>query len=458
LLRIMSFMTRLLGKIKRVESQNLVLFFIVLFSVLLASCSKPAGLIGVKIQPEDSRLNVAWTDTAVVYAYSVPDDSVRSDELSQTMLGSMMDPVFGQTMASVYTQFMLEVNGHDFGDNPVLDSLTLALFYTGDSYGDTSTPQLLHVYHMQEPIYGDSVYYSNNTVPVEELDYANYEFMPSPHDSVIIDGDTVTPMVWVNLSDISPALGNYILEADTSETSDINTFNEYFKGLNITFSPVSQGGSLVNYDFLNNRSKMTIYYSNETEDSLQFKFFINLATAFYSNYTHNLETGGAEFVSQVVDGDTALGSKNFYVQGTAGVAAKIRIPNALDWRKQGLIAFNEVKLVLPGFEPEPVFEVPQQLALAEIMDDGSFGFLPDESEGAHYFDGTYKSSTNSYTFRITRYMQALIDDSTSQNNGLYLIVRGSSIFPNRFIFNGNMPESDTANRLHLEILYTDLDR
>ncbi len=111
----MSFMTRLLEKkSRRVESQGLFLLnlLIVFFVVLTISCSKPAGLIGLKIQPEDSKLNVSWTDTATIYAYSVPDDSVRSDELSQTLLGSMKDPVFGQTVSSVYTQFMIEVNGH----------------------------------------------------------------------------------------------------------------------------------------------------------------------------------------------------------------------------------------------------------------------------------------------------------------------------------------------------------
>ncbi len=236
----------------------------------------------------------------------------------------------------------------DWGSNPVLDSLTLALFYTGQSYGDTTTPQLMHVHHMQEPIYGDSIYYSNNTVPVSDIDYANYEFIPGPNDSVVIDGDTVTPLVWVNLSDINPSMGEYILQADTAAMSDINTFNEYFNGLYITFSPVNEGGSLVHYDFLNNKSKMTIYYSNDEQDSLQFKFYINLATAFFSNYTHDQSTGSTEFVQQVVDGDTALGREKFYGQGLAGIAGRIQIPYVKDWSKLGIIAFN-IQIALVSF-------------------------------------------------------------------------------------------------------------
>ena len=52
---------------------------------------------------------------------------------------------------------------------------------------------------MQEPIQGDSVYFSNDSVPVGDIDYANYEFIPGPNDSVVIAGDTVSPMVWINI-------------------------------------------------------------------------------------------------------------------------------------------------------------------------------------------------------------------------------------------------------------------
>jgi hypothetical protein len=73
-----------------------------------------------------------------------------------------------------------------------------------------------------------------------------------------------------------------------------------------------------------------------------------------------------------------------------------------------------------------------------------------------YFGGYYNPDFNSYTFRITRYLQSLISDPTKNHNGLYLIIRGASLYPNRFVFNGNEPLTDTV-RLHLEITYTDLD-
>ena len=102
MLRIMNFMTKLSVKNKLPGIKNLPgLYYIaslfLIFSIV--SCSKPAGEIGAIIQPEDSKLDVSWTDTAMIYAYSIPDDTVRTDGLSTILLGSMMDPTFGHTTA-----------------------------------------------------------------------------------------------------------------------------------------------------------------------------------------------------------------------------------------------------------------------------------------------------------------------------------------------------------------------
>ncbi len=457
--RIMSFMTKLLEKIKPFSEKGpTVLFriFFLFFVFTVVSCSKPAGEIGAIVQPEDSKLKVFWTDTAAIYAYSIPDnDTVRTDGLSTTMLGSMMDPTFGLTTTSFYTQIMLSVTGHRFGENPMLDSLVLQLRYTGGAYGDTTTMQTAHVYRMEESLYFDSIYYSNIDIPVLPTDYANYSFTPRPRDSTIVGGDTTSPVLRINLSNMTPDLGNYLLNMDTTVMDSNDVFVENFKGLYVTAEAVSQGGALVYFDLLNSRSKMIIYYHNDEEDSLSFDYPITLITKHVSKYEHDFQLGDPDFVAEVVNNDTALGSNKFYAQGAAGVAVILKIPNIQKWTKYGTIALNEAKLVLPGNSEDTLFYAPIKMALAEIQDDGSYGYLPDDGE-EHYFGGVYKTSTNSYTFRITRYLQSLISDPDKNNNGLYMIVRGASLYPHRFVFNGNNPVSDTA-RLHLEITYTDLD-
>lgn len=456
--RITNSMTTSLAKIKSATiSFYGLLFLISIFLILIiSSCYKPAGEIGAVIQPENSLLKVSWTDTAMVYAYSVPDDTVRTDGLSTTLLGSMMDPTFGQTTAGFYSQFMLENTGHRFGNNAQVDSLVLQIRYTGDSYGDTTSYQTIGVYQMEASIYLDSTYTSDIDIPVFPTDYANLTYKPRPNDSIVVGEDTVSAALRINLTNVSPDLANYLINIDTTLMDSNDLFIDYFKGLYVTTAPVSSGGALVNFDLFSNRSVLQLYYSNDEEDSLRFEYPITVITQYASKYEHNFEDGNAEFVQQVVQGDTSLGSNKFYVQGVAGVASVIKFPNITSWKDLGTIALNEAKLVMPGNSADTLYEPPIKLALAVIEDDGTYGYLPDDSGSDLYFGGEYKASTRSYSFRITRYLQSLIDDPTVANNGLYLIVRGGSIYPNRFVFNGHEPESDTT-KLHLEITYTDLD-
>jgi len=457
--RIMSSMTKSLVKIKFLLKRDLkgLLFLATLFLMFsISSCYKPAGEIGAIVQPENSLLQVAWTDTAVVYAYSVPEDTIRTDGLSTTLLGSILDPTFGHTTASFYTQFMLENAGHRFGVNPQVDSLVLQLKYTGSLYGDSTTQLTANVYQMEGAIYLDSTYTADIDIPVYPTDYANYTFRPKPHDSILVGDDTVSAALRINLSNVSLGLSDYLINIDTVLMDSNDLFIDYFKGLYVTTEAVSTGGSLTNFDLFSNRSLLQLYYHNDDEDSLKFEYPITIITQYASKYEHDFESGSPEFIQQVVQGDTTLGSNKYYLQGIGGVASVIKVPNMPSWNRLGTVALNEAKLVLPGNTNDTLYAPPIKLALAVIKDDGTFGFLPDDSGSDLYFGGEYKASTRSYTFRITRYLQSLIDDPTTKNNGLYLIVRGGSIYPNRFVFNGNTPESDST-RLHLEITYTDLD-
>jgi len=456
---IMSFMTKLLGKISRERKNNFIpLYAAIAFSIILliASCSKPAGLIGVVVQPDESKLKVGYSDTTSIYAYAVKEDSIRTDELTVNLLGSNMDPVFGNTVASFYMQFMLENADHDFGPNPVLDSLVLHLLYK-DSYGDTNTMQTLHAYELKESISPDSVYYSNVDLPVGSTDFADFSFVPRPSDSTILSGDTLPPMLLVNLT-ASTELGQYLLDAPVEAMASNEAFQEYFNGLYVTADPVSDGGALLSFDLLSNYSEMVIYYSNDDQDSLQFDYMCTLLNATISKFTHDFESADFNLRNQVLNNDTALGATKFYLQGLGGVASVIKVPSIKSWNRLGPVAINEAKLVLTGAENDPLWGAPQQLSMAQIQDNGSFGYLVDQTdELAVYFGGDYDESTNSYTFRITRYIQSLIDNPDIKDNGLYLIPTGSSIYPNRFVFNGNEPLADTATRLKLEILYTELD-
>ncbi|RLD88401.1 MAG: hypothetical protein DRJ09_08525, partial [Bacteroidetes bacterium] len=115
----------------------------VFFLLLLFSCRKSPHTIGASILPENAQLKIVYGFWDGLYGHSIIEDSIRTDELSRNMLGSMNDSVFGVTTANIAAQFTLTSNGIDFGENPQLDSMVLYLRYNGEIYGDSSTVQHL---------------------------------------------------------------------------------------------------------------------------------------------------------------------------------------------------------------------------------------------------------------------------------------------------------------------------
>ena len=430
-------------------------FWIFLLSLgTLTSCTKKPGLVGNKLLP-DSALSSKFTDTVSIRVYSRPVDTTITDHQSLVFVGSKKDPVFGTTTAGFYAQFIQSLTHQRFGTNPQPDSLILQMSI--DSvFGDTTQPMTLHVYEINENIYNDSTYYSTSTASVDPTDYADYTFLPHTNNTIIFaPGDTLRKVIRINLSKLSNTLAEKLMQTDTTVLDSNAYFKQYFKGLYITASPVTSGGALAAFYPISAYTALTLYYHNDSTDSLQVNYGISDSCALFNHYEHDFSTGSPEFVKQVVQKDTTLGQQKFYIQGLGGLEAVLKFPNLKNFARLGkTVSINEAKLILPGFESSPAFGEPASLSLLKIASDSSFSILNDQLEGGSYFGGAYNSTTNSYTFRLTHYIQSLIQDTTQQNLGLILYVPGSAITPQRFIFNGPKPVSDTLSRAKLELLYT----
>ena len=87
-------------------------------------------------------------------------DSLRSDEPSSLLLGSIDDPIFGENISSFLTQISLSQSNIDLGSNPIVDSVVLSYSYSG-YYGDLTSLNNIQVNYSDEKIYKDSIYYSN---------------------------------------------------------------------------------------------------------------------------------------------------------------------------------------------------------------------------------------------------------------------------------------------------------
>lgn len=426
--------------------------------MLLQACSKRPDQIGAGIQPDKDLIGIYFTDTVSIVAYSIPEDSVRTDKPENILLGSIKDPIFGTTLAGFYTQVRLSTSSINFGPNPQLDSLVLQLAYSG-YHGDTTTQLTIRVHELEESIFYDSMYYSNTHKNYGSTDYAAFSFAPRPRTRFVWAGDTLRPAFRIRLSDVSPALGNKILTADSVARSSNEKFVQHFKGLFVNAEAVASNGSIVSLDLPNNLSRMTLYYRNDEKDSLKYEFFIGQTEARFNRYDH-LEYADADptFRNQVILGDTLLGRNLLYVQSMSGVKTRLRFPNLSNFSQAvgKKVVVNEAKLIFTGRSLDTtMFFAPQRLALVRSNSDGTYSLMPDQLEGDSYFGGSYKAISNKYEFRITRYVQDMIlRGQGKQDSGLLVFVVGASSRANRWVFNGTNPHPDSLSPLKLLVNYS----
>lgn len=420
---------------------------IILLLLIYSACNKTPETIGLEILDE-AKLGVY--DTAFsIEGYSTIEDSLRTDELSRNLVGSMQTADFGLTNTRLYSQLRLSQTSPGFEDAQP-DSAVLTLVYDG-YYGFINTPLTIHVYQVMQDFYKDSIYYSDTQLdltPYTEL--GNLSFIPHPNDSVMNEDSTlVTAELRIPLNETF--INTVMFPPDDSVYSSSNNFISYFKGIFIFTSVVTgpNEGSILYFDIKNPRSNVTLYYN----DSLTFEYVINSDCASIGNYFHNYsKSQNQNFIEQVVNGDSTKGSEGLYVQGLAGTKTNLSIGSLESWVGTQKHVINEAKLVIPVVETVEELPPPVQLVLFKYNEDGDLQFINDYQEGDNYFGGFFNAETNSYEFRITLYVQSIL--SGVPDYGLVLYTSGKSINANEAALYGTDPENTSLPRMYLNVIYT----
>jgi len=424
---------------------------IALLLFLNSSCTKEISPIGLDLLDPVDLLSMGYMDTVSIKAYSIPDDSVYTLNLSYAQVGSMYDPVFGRTNATFYSQVFTSTDSARFGTAPVFDSAFLYLPYKGTAYGDTLSNMTLHVYALTEDIL-DSVHsYSNRTVSYDVNNpLGEITFQPSPRDSSYYEGAKHAPMLRIPINEI---FGNIVLAADTNSLNSSAAFAEYFKGISIVAEPQNSPGKgcIINLDLTTLYSYIKMYYHN-TEDTTAYFFSVNTTCPHFQNYDHNGYAEAVPLLKQQLEGNTSLGQQFLFAQGLGGVKIKIEFPflkQSLDPQKT---VINDAQLILGNASVSDVFTSPTYLTLRNVGENGTTSpfNIVDEDEGAGYFDGTYDEGSNLYRFRITRYVQQLLLGQVN-NNGLHLIIPSPAYSGARLVLNGTASEQSD---LKLYLRYT----
>jgi len=384
-------------------------------------------------------------DTSTIVVNTVPEDSVITSNLGKNPVAYFNDPIFGTTISSMATD--LNLPGGAAYTPPTgtvtIDSARLILNYANGFYGDSITSKYtINVYQLQNLFKTDTSYYNTKN-------FGNYSSQPllgsltftaRPHDSIsvynIITGapDTlvkVPPQIRVP---ISKSFINTNLFTASSFTLGSNTvFNTSVKGLYIAIDQsktTGAGGVLM----LSNVDTLAVYYrsiNGTTIDTEVVKLPIShTATSIRHNYSTTIQTELA---------NKNNGSRSaFYLQGTAGLRAKISFPHLLENFRNSLlhptkpgyqdsdIVINRAELVVtpqPGtyipYQPIPkisMYQLDLALQRTELQDANS---ADPRYQSVGVFGGYYVSGQNEYHFIITAYLQDLLYGKTV-DYGTYL--------------------------------------
>ena len=252
-------------------------------AVLLTACKKEWNELGSQLVVSDD-LELLSFDNQEINISVVKEDSLITLNRPTSFIGSIKDPSFGNTTASLYTEFRMPSTDVDFGVSAQADSIVLSLDIS-DYYGDTLSTLSFAVREMLETI---------ETTTTDSLDvestvniYSTDDFICDPQ---LLNEPEQAIQSIVN-SELKVTLSNTLaqrfLDADSVNFADNEAFQSFFSGLYITADQGSYNGLLLELDLLNENSKLTLYYHNETADSLTYDFQINSSADRMTRWAHD---------------------------------------------------------------------------------------------------------------------------------------------------------------------------
>lgn len=419
----------------------------------LAACDNQTSSIGLGLTDQ---LGTDFTDTVTLQAYSILEDTINTTNTSANLIGHLHDPVFGDLTASTYAQFDLSGASVNFGDHPVVDSVVLSL-QLSSWYGDTTSQVGIRVYQLTEPFSSETNYYNTSTLSFDPtpLNYAQTGYAIQPNTSVIVDTGNYSAHLRIRLTQ---TFGQYLLD-NQDRMANSSSFQEFFKGLCI--SAVSHTGS-TGYVLLTNMtsslSSIVLYYHNESSGTTKYTFPCDAECCRFTHFDHDYTaSSNVSFIQEVLQGDPSVGATHLFAQATGGVKTRIAFPHLKDAFKSldNRVVINRAELIIKNLSPyEEHLLPPAALTLQGIKSDGSITYLPDDEyyTSSSHFGGSYDKDKHEYRFRITRYVQDLIQGNGDLTDSINLVVRGSAVRANRLIFGGTNLDND--QRLRLEISYT----
>lgn len=395
--------------------------FYLLLAVLFA-CNDP-DIIGLDL-PGSARFTITNDTTTNFTIKTISEDSLRSDESQNLLLGQINDPIFGENKGSFCTQMLLPNNNIDAIDGIEVDSIFLT-YSISDHYGDLNESEDLeiNVYRLSEDIYKDSNYYSDESF--------NYDPNNLVTNYFINEGDSSTSS-FINIQ-LDNSFGEIIMnETGGSNMIDNVAFLEFFKGFHVE---ATASNTILYLNPIADKSRFSIYYHEIGGDTaLSFDF----------------ELGGdatrINMFNKKDINDISPDVNEIFIQSMAGYKAEFDFTNLEEIQTKCLgKSINRVTIDFEAFENND-YPLHEKLYLLRENNEGKIVFLTDFTiEGEGHFGGEFDNNT--YSFNITRYFVQLLTND-QYTNKLYLVPVLGSANANRTILN--------KSKISINIIYTEI--
>ncbi len=401
---------------------NKILLLGLMMGLITFSCTDP-NTIGLEIQPTSDNIIISNTTSFNWQSFKTEsEDSLRTDEALNLILGEINDTEFGVNTGGFYTQILLTENNTDLGTNPIVDSVVLSYTYSG-YYGDLDEFTNLEVNQIYEDIFKDSIYYSNSFgVVVGNVDNV---------DAFNFSENSAEPFLRIKLNN---NFGQQILALGNDGIIDNETFLQDFKGISVS---ANAENTMLYLNPTGTNSYLKIFYHNDesSSDTLSLDFSLAGDAARINLFNEKNDSG-------IIEDDLRM-----HIQSMAGYKVRISINN-LDSIKS-LLDRRVINKVTMNFDIEDAstseYEAHEKLVLVRVNDLGNNVFLSDFTiEGDAYFGGNLEN--NQYEFNITRYFYQLLNDQ-SYTTDLYLLPSGAAVNASRTILNKDVK---------LQIYYSEL--
>jgi hypothetical protein len=393
-----------------------IISLIMLFSAFFFSCNKSSDA-GINLVPKDYLIKTMAQDTFTVVAHTLRVDSIITSNATKGLLGSYLDPIFGEFKASFITEISPSLTP-DFGTNPYIDSAVLYLRYD-TIFGNKSVVQELNISEITDRIRIDSSYYQNFDIKtLNPISVLNTTFKP-------INDYNRDSLLTIKLPrELAVKLFDVATWSDT-------TFSTYFKGFLISSNSKAIDASIASFNLFHTKTRLSLFYHNSI-DTLEFKFTINSNTCAHINLfdqKHNSSNFLPDLNNLNPPEDSVV-----YLQGGGGLKVKIQFPYLDKLKEQGVWGVNRAELVIKAnpstISTQNIFPAPKIVVLYSINDLGKQELLTEYYTSSDYLGALYNN--DQYVFDITYVAQKILTGKQN-NNGFILMLKDANTNPTRIV-------------------------